>query len=61
MTKEMTEKRKHALEVLKHPKNRTFLKDVLRILSDGGVYIFPDFDESFTKDEIRNALHDTEN
>lgn len=46
----------HASEVLKHPLNRDFLKQVIDALNPGGNYLWTDVGEVFTRDELVKLL-----
>ena len=55
---EMTEKRRYCFEMMRHPLNRAYFENLVRILADGGIYGWPDMQEVFTKEEIRKALEE---
>lgn len=55
---EMSAKRKYCFEMIRHPNNRAFFENVLRVLHEGGIYGWPDMQEVFTREEIRKALEE---
>jgi hypothetical protein len=56
--KEMSQNRREAIELMRHPLNRAFFEMVVRILKDDGIYGWPDRMETFTRAEIMEALAD---
>lgn len=55
---EEKEKRKYAIEMVKHPLNRSFFLNVLKMLRPGGKYGWPDLQQVFTREEIEQYLQE---
>lgn len=48
--------RERALRLMRHPLNRSFFQNVVKLLNDDGVYGWPDMQEKFTRQEIIEQL-----
>lgn len=53
---EVSEKRKRCFELMRHPLNRAYFENILKMLNDGGTYAWVDMLEVFTKEEIAETL-----
>jgi hypothetical protein len=58
---DVSEKRKHCFELMRHPRNREYFENILKTLAPGGIYGWIDMLETFTREEVEQALKEKDN